>query len=81
MEVGTIGDHPNYIIVENGQNTEKSPRDLKRLAVTQRILANADMKNSRRVNNNNNNKPFEMKEKNEKRIFQENEKATRDQTK
>ena len=31
----TIGDHPNYSIIENGQNTEKSPGDLKRLAVTQ----------------------------------------------
>ena len=29
------GDHPNYNIIENGQNTEKSPGDLKRLAVTQ----------------------------------------------
>ena len=29
------GDHPNYSIVENGQNTEKSPGDLRRLAVTQ----------------------------------------------
>ena len=28
------GDHPNSII-ENGQNTEKSPGDLWRLAVTQ----------------------------------------------
>ena len=25
----------NYSIVENGQNTEKNPRDLRRLAVTQ----------------------------------------------
>ena len=25
---GTNGDHPNYSIVENGQNTEKSPGDL-----------------------------------------------------
>ena len=31
----TSGDHPNYYIIENGQNTEKSPRDLRRLAVTQ----------------------------------------------
>ena len=31
----TSGDHPNYNIVENGQNTEKSPGDLWRLAVTQ----------------------------------------------
>ncbi len=30
----TSGDHPNYNIIENGQNTEKSPGDLRRLAVT-----------------------------------------------
>ena len=29
------GDHRNYSIVENGQNTENSPGDLRRLAVTQ----------------------------------------------
>ena len=29
------GDHPNYSIIENSQNTEKSPGDLRRLAVTQ----------------------------------------------
>ena len=29
------GDHPNYSIVEIGQNTEKGPEDLKRVAVTQ----------------------------------------------
>ena len=29
------GDHPNDSIIENGQNTEKSPGDLKRLDVTQ----------------------------------------------
>ena len=28
-------DHPGYSIVENGQNTEKCPGDLRRLAVTQ----------------------------------------------
>ena len=28
-------DHPNNSIVENGQNTQKSPGDLRRLAVTQ----------------------------------------------
>ena len=28
-------DHPNYNIVEIGQNTYKSPGDLRRLAVTQ----------------------------------------------
>ena len=31
----TSGDHPNYNITENGLNTEKSPGDLRRLAVTQ----------------------------------------------
>ena len=31
----TSGDCRNYTIVENGQNTEKSPGDLRRLAVTQ----------------------------------------------
>ena len=31
----TRGGHPNYIIIENSQSTEKSPGDLRRLAVTQ----------------------------------------------
>ena len=31
----TSGDHPNYRIIENGQYTEKSPGDLRRLCVTQ----------------------------------------------
>ena len=31
----TSGDHPNYNIIENSQNTEKSPGDLGKLAVTQ----------------------------------------------
>ena len=37
LEVGgrVGGEHPNYSIIENGQNTEKSPGDLRRLAVTQ----------------------------------------------
>ena len=30
-----VGDHPKNNIIENGQNTEKSPGDLRRLAVTQ----------------------------------------------
>ena len=33
-------DHPNYYIIENGQNTEKSPGDLWRLAVTQTPVKN-----------------------------------------
>ena len=36
-------DHPNYIF-ENGQNTEKSPGDLTRLAVTQNPLKNHQLK-------------------------------------
>ena len=34
------GDHPNYYIIENGQNTEKSPGDLRRLAVAQTPVKN-----------------------------------------
>ena len=30
----TRRDHPNYSIIENGQNIEKSPGDLRRPAVT-----------------------------------------------
>ena len=36
----TSGDHPNYYIIENCQNTEKSPDDLRRLAVTQTSVKN-----------------------------------------
>ena len=32
---GTGGDYPNYCIIKIGQNTEKSPGDFKRLAITQ----------------------------------------------
>ena len=31
----TRGDHPDYNILMIGQNTEKSPGDLRRLAITQ----------------------------------------------
>ena len=34
------GDHPNYTIVEIDQNTKKSPRDLRRLAVNQTPVEN-----------------------------------------
>ena len=30
--------HPNYSIIKISQNTEKSPRDLMRLAVTQTLV-------------------------------------------
>ena len=36
----TSGDHPNDSIIENGQNTKKSPGDLWRLAVNQTIVKN-----------------------------------------
>ena len=41
MEVWrTSGDHPNDSIIENGQNTEKNPGDMRRLAVTQTQVKN-----------------------------------------
>ena len=33
----TSGDHPDYNITKIGQNTEKSPGDFRRLAVTIRL--------------------------------------------
>ena len=38
------GDHPNYSIIENGQNTEKSPEDFRKLAVTQTPVKNHQLK-------------------------------------
>ena len=32
------GDPPNYCIIEMGQNTEKSPGDLRRLVVSQTLV-------------------------------------------
>ena len=40
----TREDHPNYDIIVNGQNTEKSPGDLRRLAVIQTPLKNHQLK-------------------------------------
>ena len=40
----TSGGHPNYNIIENSQNTEKSPVDLGRLAVTQTPVKNHQLK-------------------------------------
>ena len=50
LEVGgRVEDYPNDSITENGQNTKKSPRDLRRFAVTQTPVkkpsSNTDMKN------------------------------------
>ena len=40
----TNGDHPNYYIIEKGQNTEKSPGGLRRLAVTQTLVRDHHLK-------------------------------------
>ena len=40
----TSGDHPNYSIVENYQITEKSPVDLRTLAVTQTPVKDHQLK-------------------------------------
>ena len=37
-------DYPNDSIAENGQNTEKSPGDLRRLTVTQTPVRNHQLK-------------------------------------
>ena len=45
LEVGgRVGDHPNYYIIENGQNTEKCPGDVRRLAVPQTPLKDHQLK-------------------------------------
>ena len=38
------GDHPNGSIIDNGQNTEKSPGDLRLLAVNQIPVKNHQVK-------------------------------------
>ena len=44
-ELGRTGrDYPNDSITENGQNTEKSPSDLRRLGVTQTPVKNHKLK-------------------------------------
>ena len=40
----TIGDHPNYNIIDNGQNTDKNPGDLRRLAINQTPVKNQQLK-------------------------------------
>ena len=52
----TSRDHPDYSIIKISQNTEKSPGDLRKFAVTQnsseKPLVNAGVKNFQRSNNN-----------------------------
>ena len=62
----TGGEHPNYNIVDLGQNTKKSPEDLRRLTVTQSPVKDHQLTlmwktlmskyNNNNNNNNNNNK-------------------------
>ena len=40
LEVDGQVEYPNDSIIENGQNTEKSPGDLRRIAVTQSQVKN-----------------------------------------
>ena len=49
----TSGNHSKCCIIKIGQNTEKSPGDLKRLAVSEKPSAKAGVKNSNSNNNNN----------------------------
>ena len=56
------GDYPNYIIIQIGQNTEESPGDLGRLAVTQTPVSNHQLtflwKTLKEWNNNKNDNKF-----------------------
>ena len=64
----TVGDCLNYSIIEISQNTEKSPGDFKRLAVTQPSEKSHQLKQlyghfKRLINNNSTKKPRRRKEK------------------
>ena len=62
----TSGDHPNDSIIESGQNIEKSPGDLRRVAVTQTPVKNHQvtmMWKTLKGNNNNNKKKKKKKKK------------------
>ena len=55
------GDHSNYYIIKNGQNTEKSPGDLRRLAVTQTPVKDHQLTLMwKTLISNNNNKQWNM---------------------
>ena len=68
----TSWDHLNYNIFEIGQNTEKSPGDMVRLAVTQSLLKDHQLTQMGKTSANERHDP--------KRIPQENAKTTRDKT-
>ena len=44
----TSGDHPDYSIIKNGQNTEQSPGDLLSFKFQGKTSANAGVKNSKK---------------------------------
>ena len=54
----TSEDHPNNYIIENGQNTEKSPGDLRRLAVSQTPMKNYQLTLMWKTLMSNNNKYY-----------------------
>ena len=54
-------DYPDNSIVEIGKNTEKSPEDLTRLAVTQTPMKDRQLTLMRKFTMNNNNNPGFMK--------------------
>ena len=49
------GDHPSYYFIENGQNTEKSPEDLRRVDATQTLVQNHQVRLLWKIINNNTN--------------------------
>ena len=55
-------DYPNNSIAKNGQNPKSSPGDLRRLAVPQTPV-NTDVKNSKGVNNGDNNNNWRSQQK------------------
>ena len=78
------GDHLNNSIIENGQNTEKSPGDLRRLAVTQSPVKDHQLtlmwktlmnnnNSSSSSSNNNKNKNKKKKKKKKKNWWQKEE--------
>ena len=43
------GDHPNYSIIEDGQNTENNPGDFRRITVTQTPVKDHKLKIMRKT--------------------------------
>ena len=45
----TSGDHPNYSIIKIGLNTKKSPKDLRKRAVTQTPVSNHRLRQCKKL--------------------------------